>query len=297
VRVARKLAWVEAKLLTREPLTLVFSFVFPLVTLFVMAEVFGNSTAGRDEPTFRNVGAIDYYVPAYVALVIAAIGLVSLPVHLASYRERGVLRRLRASELKPRSLFGAHVLVGLVLGGLTTFVMSAAAYAVYGNALPVSWLGVIAGFALVSVTFTAIGVTLGSLLPNARSAQVAGMILFFVMMMLCGAGPPPEVISGPMQIVADGLPLTYGIRLIQDPWLGFGWSLEAILATVGFLLVSGALVLRPSIGGRKPARAVEPSKGDESSVRGVGHGPARDCTPRGGQSDRNGAEAGRSHAG
>jgi ABC-2 type transport system permease protein len=259
VRVARKLAWVEAKLLVREPLTLVFAFGFPLVTLFVMAGVFGNSTAGRDEVVFRNIGAIDYYVPAYVALVLAAIGLVSLPVHLASYRERGVLRRLRASELQPRSLFGAHVLVSAVIGAVTTSIMVAAAYAAYRNAMPASWLGVLAGFVFVSVTFSAIGVALGTLLPNARSAQVAGMILFFVMMMLSGAGPPPEVLKGPMRIVHDMLPLTYGIRLIQDPWLDFDWSLRAILVTLGFLLAAGAVALRPSFGGRKRARAVEPS--------------------------------------
>lgn len=244
MRAALKLAWVEAKLLLREPLTLVFTFGFPLVTLFVLAEVFGNSTTDRDEVVFRNVGSIDYYVPAYVGLVIASIGLVSLPVHLASYKERGVLRRLRASGLKSRSLFGAHVLVSLVLGAVTASVMSAVAYAAYRNALPKSWLGVFAAFTLVSVTFTAIGVLLGSVLPNARSAQVAGMILFFVMMMICGAGPPPEVISGPMRVVAGALPLTYGIRVIQDPWLGFGWSATALLASAGFGLAAGALALR-----------------------------------------------------
>jgi ABC-2 type transport system permease protein len=245
MKAARKLAWIEAKLLVREPLTLVFSFGFPLVTLFVLAEVFGNSVAGRDEPAFRNVGAIDYYVPAYVALVVASIGLVSLPVHLASYRERGVLRRLSASELKPRTLLGAHVVVSLVLAALVSAVMAAVAFAVYGNALPESWLGVAAAFALVSVMFSAIGVLLGSLLPNARSAQVAGMILFFVMMMISGAGPPPEVISGPMRVVADVLPLTYGIHLLQDPWLGFAWSIRALLVTAAFLVVAGALAVRP----------------------------------------------------
>ena len=246
MRAALKLAWVETKLLVREPMTIVFAFGFPLVTLFVLSEVFGNSVAGRDKPTFRNVGATDYYVPAYVALVIASIGLVSLPVHLASYRERGVLRRLRASELKPRSLLGAQVLVSFVLAALTGLVMSAVAFAVYRNELPVSWPGLVASFSLVSVTFSAIGVALGSVLHSARSAQVAGMILFFVMMMISGAGPPPEVISGPMRIVADVLPLTYAIRVIQDPWLGFDWQIGSVLACAGFLAGSALLALRPA---------------------------------------------------
>jgi len=245
VRAARKLAWVETKLLVREPLTLVFSFGFPLVMLLVLAEVFGNSVEGRDEPAFRNVGAIDYYVPAYVALVIASIGLVSLPVHLAAYRERGILRRLRASELELRSLLAAHALVCLLLAALTSIVMAAVAFAVYGNALPESWLGVIAAAVLISLTFTAIGVLLGLLIPTARVAQIVGLILFFVMMLISGAGPPPEVLSGPLRVIADGLPLTYGIRLIQAPWLGFAWDYRALLVTLAFLLGAAALALRP----------------------------------------------------
>lgn len=248
MRAAWKLAWVEAKLLVREPMTLVFSFGFPLVMLFVLAGVFGNSLEDREpgEVVWRDIGAIDYYVPAYAALVIASIGLVSLPVHLAAYRERGVLRRLRASELEPRSLLAAHIVVSLVLAALTAFVMAVASWAVYRNASPSSWLGVIATFALVSVCFSAIGMFLGSLLPNARSAQVVGLILFFVMMMVCGAGPPREVLTRPMQLVGDLLPLTYGIRVIQDPWLGFDWSAQALLVCAGFLIVCGGLALRRS---------------------------------------------------
>lgn len=46
-----------------------------------------NSTAQRDEVVWRNIGAIDLLVPAYVA---AAVGIVSVPVHLNSYRELGI---------------------------------------------------------------------------------------------------------------------------------------------------------------------------------------------------------------
>jgi len=244
MRVALKLAWVEAKLLLRDPLTLVFSFGFPLTTLFVMAGVFGNSVEDRDEVVFRNVGAIDYYVPAYVALVIASIGLISLPVHLASYRERGVLRRLRASELKPSSLLGAHVVVSYVLGALAGCVMTIAAMLVYGIGRPHSPLGVIAAFTLVSVMFSVIGYLLAMLLPTVRAAQIVGLILFFVMMMISGAGPPPEVLTPVMSFISDLLPLTYAIRAIQDPWLNFGWSASTLLANVGFLVVPAVVALR-----------------------------------------------------
>jgi hypothetical protein len=97
-----KLLWAEVKLFAREPIAVVFAFAFPLVVLLVLAGVFGS----KPDADFGGVAGIDYYVPGYLAVVIASVGLIGLPVHLASLRERGVLRRLRASSvpmLAPRS--------------------------------------------------------------------------------------------------------------------------------------------------------------------------------------------------
>jgi ABC-2 type transport system permease protein len=246
VRVLRKIAWVEIKLFLREPLTVIFAFAFPLIMLFVLAEVFGNEPDTDDEGSivFRGVGAIDYYVPAYVALVIAALGLVSLPVHLAAYRERGVLRRFRASGVPIWSLFSAQAVVTLAIALTSSLVLAVAAELAYGNRSPRSIAGLVGAFLLVALLFAALGLLLGGLLPTARAAQGAGLILFFVMMMISGAGPPPEVLSTPLQRVSDVLPLTHAIRVIQDPWLGFAWSGSALLATTGFLLVSTFIATR-----------------------------------------------------
>lgn len=245
MRPALRLTWVELKLFVREPLTAVFTFAFPLVMLFVLAEVFGNSVATDDDGSlvYRGVGPIDFYVPAYVALVSAAVGLVSLPVHLAGYRERGVLRRFRASGMPMTTLLAAEVAVSLVIVAVSGLVIGGSAAAVYRVAAPEHVLGVAVTFLLVALSFAAIGVLLGALLPNARAAQGAGIMLFFVMLMICGAGPPPEVLSGPLRAVADLLPLTYGVRLIQDPWLGLGWDWTATAVMLVVLVVGGAVAV------------------------------------------------------
>ena len=62
------------------------------------------------------------------------------------------------------------------------------------------------------------------MLPGARAAPGAGIILWFVMMMVGGAGPPPEVIGATLRAVAQVTPLHHVVTLIQDPWLGFGWN-------------------------------------------------------------------------
>jgi ABC-2 type transport system permease protein len=63
---------------------------------------------GRSRSCLSGVGGRNYYVPAYVGLVAASIGLIGLPVHLAAYRERGVLRRFRASNVPAYGVFGSR---------------------------------------------------------------------------------------------------------------------------------------------------------------------------------------------
>lgn len=240
----RKLAWVEAKLYARDPLTLVFTFAFPLILLFVMAGVFGNSTADRDEVVWRNTGAIDFLVPAYVAIVAAAVGIVSMPAHLTSYRERGIFRRFRASGVSVWTLLAAELLVTLALTGVGTLLVLLSMGLVYSNRQPGFAAGTLAVFLLVTLLFATLGLLLGAVLPNPRAAQGVGAVLFFVMLLLGGGGPPHEVMSGPMQAIADGLPLTHAVNILQDPWLGFAWQWTSFFVVLGFLSAATLLAAR-----------------------------------------------------
>ena len=124
-----KLTWTEIKLLVREPVTMIFTFAFPLLVLLVLGGIFRSDTVTGGN--YRNVLAMDYYVPGYIGLVIASIGMISLPVHLATYRERGVLRRLRASGLKELTYFGSQTVVAFliaVVGGLLVYLLGAVVY-------------------------------------------------------------------------------------------------------------------------------------------------------------------------
>ena len=80
----------ELKLLARDPVTVVFTLALPVIVLYVLGQVFGNTA----KPNFyRGVGPMNFYVPAYLGLAVASMGLIGLPVHLAGYRERGILKR------------------------------------------------------------------------------------------------------------------------------------------------------------------------------------------------------------
>jgi len=244
LRTLTKLTWVEAKLFVREPTTVVFTFAFPLLVLFVMGGVFGN-TPDPDGAVFRGVGPLNYYVPAYIGLVISSIGLISLPVHLAAYRERGVLRRLRASSVSVWGLLGSQVIVSIAIAALGSLLLIIAAGIVYDMRLP-GWSAwqVAAAFLLGTLSFASVGVLLGAVLPTARSAQGAGLLLFFAMMMLSGAGPPREVMTQAMVRMGDVMPLTYVIESLQDPWLGFAWNPVPFGIVLAVMVAAATLSVR-----------------------------------------------------
>jgi ABC-2 type transport system permease protein len=90
--------------------------------------------------------------------------------------------------------------------------------------------------------FASLGVLLSSI-PTSRGALGAGLGLFFAMMMLSGAGPPFEVMTGVMRHVSDLLPLTYTTRILQVPWLGTAlhWPDVTVAVTI---TAAAALVTR-----------------------------------------------------
>jgi ABC-2 type transport system permease protein len=239
-----RLSRLELKLFLREPLTVVFSLALPLVMLFVLGGVFGNTPSQPGELlVYRGEGPMDYYMPAYLALVIASVSVISIPAHLAGSRERGVLRRFQASSVSPIAVVGAQVAVTVVLSVVSAVVLTIAATIAYDYRTPQSIVGVAGSFVFLALAFSAFGILLGALLPTARSAQALGMLLWFVMLMLGGAGPPPEVMTGPMSVVRNLTPLWHGVRVMQDAWLGLDAGLSW-LVVLGILVVSGGIGIR-----------------------------------------------------
>jgi len=245
VTTLRKLSWVELKLFVRDPFTLIFTFAFPFFVLFILASVFGNQLENEEDVrVWRGVGPTDYYVPAYVGLVFASIGLLALPLRLAGYRERGVLRRFRASSLPIWSILGSQLIVGALMAVVGALSITIAARIAFGTFWPRHLPELLIAFLLSFLTFGTIGTLLGAVLPNSRAAQSAGLILFFVMFMISGSGPPRETFGDTMRTLGEVLPLTHVILVLQDPWLGYGWAATSALVTAGFLIGSALLSVR-----------------------------------------------------
>ena len=107
MNVTRRLLTSELRLLLREPLVLAFVFAFPVITVLVLGGVFDEHDTG-----FEGALPSDFYIAAYFGVVIAAVGLIMLPVHIASYRETGVLRRFDGRGLSAWAFPVSQIVIG-----------------------------------------------------------------------------------------------------------------------------------------------------------------------------------------
>ncbi len=237
-----RLVRTELTLMTREPLTVIFVFVFPVVTMLIIGGSFGTT------PTvaFDWVNPSHWYVASYLTVVIAATGLIMVPVHLASYRERGVLRRFAAAGFPRWSFALAQLVTGLVAVAAGSAILLVVAAPVYGLP-PMHQMGrVVAAFALGAVAFVGIGVLLGAVLPSARAAQAVGLILFFPLFLLGAGGPPPHVMGSALRGIAGYLPLTWVTDAVRDPWLGTGTATGSLIVVAVLAVAAATLAVRRS---------------------------------------------------
>jgi ABC-2 type transport system permease protein len=222
----------EARLLTRDWTVLVFAFVFPPFVMLILAGVFGTQPSGG----FGNRRPDDYYVAASIGVPVIALGLVGLPVALAAYRERGVLRRLEAFGISRLAVVGAQAVVtgGLVLvGAALVLALAVPTYGVPHLVHP--WL-TLAGLAASTATLMLFGIAIGLAAPTARAAQAIGLLAFFPLYLLGGGGPPRGAMTGVMHVISDVIPSA--VPAVVEPWLGLGGLGSQLLVLAGWAAVA-----------------------------------------------------------
>jgi ABC-2 type transport system permease protein len=238
-----RLVKAELKLMRRDPLVLTFVFVFPIVTMLIIGGAFGT----RPDRAFDFTNPSHWYVASYLTVVIGAVGLVMVPVHLASYRERGVLRRFAVAGFPRWSLAIAELVVGLATTVIACALLLAVAAPVYGlPGMHQAWRALLA-IAIGAVGFVGLGVLLGSVLPSARSAQAVGLVLFFPSFLLGAGGPPPHVMGSAVRTVAGPLPLTLLTNAVRDQWLGIGTGTVPLVALAALTLAVTTVAARRAV--------------------------------------------------
>jgi len=182
---------------------------------------------------------IDVIIPSLTAMIIAITGLMSTTMTLATYRENGILRRLRTTPVSPLTILLAQVIVVFamtLLGMLLLIVVGMLVYDLRFEGNPLSVLG---GFVLSSLSFFGIGIILAGTMPTVRAAWVGGMVLLYPMVFLSGAFFPLELLPAAVQKVAAFMPLTHVVDLLNGLWTGEPWGAHLLNAGV----LAGVLLL------------------------------------------------------
>ncbi len=234
--VTGKLLAQELRLVSRDPFTLIFAVGFPVLCMLTLGGVFGTEPA-HGFP----INPSHYYIASYFTVMIGAVGFVMLPIHIASYRERGVLRRFTAAGFSRWSFLHAESWLGLISIAVAGVVLLVVAAPVYGVPPVQDPLRASAGIVVSSIAFVAIGVLLGALLPTARAAQAVGLLLYFPSFLLGVGGPPTSVMPPVLRAIAENQPLALANRAIRDPWLGLGDGTVPLLVVAAIAIAATAL--------------------------------------------------------
>ncbi|MCI0645939.1 MAG: ABC transporter permease [Chloroflexi bacterium] len=240
-----KLVTVQFKLFLREPAAFFFTLVFPALLLTLFGIIWGNEPEPPGSPFYMGgFGYVDSEVPALAALVIGTTALMGIPIATANAREQRILRRYKATPMRPATYLAADVVTHLAIalvGMVLLVVVGKLAFDLrFGGRAPV----LLAGFLLSALAFIAVGYLIASLAPTGRVAQVAGQVIYFPMMFLSGAAIPLQFMPENVRQVAEVLPMTVVVRLLQDLWFGREWYWPAALLLAGLLVVGTALSVR-----------------------------------------------------
>jgi ABC-2 type transport system permease protein len=216
-----RLTWLEIKIFVREPLGLIGTVGVP-VLIYVGFGRLAGPRAGTASPNLPRFISAD--LPILTSLLITVSAVLSLVAIIAIYREGGILRRLRATPLRPHTILTAHVMAKLLFTAVTLAVMVAAGRRYYPVAANAPLVSFTLALLFSTVSILSLGFLIASVVPTARFAQPIGTAILYPMLGLSGLFVPVESLPPTLQAVARALPFTYAVSLLRGVWHGEGWS-------------------------------------------------------------------------
>ncbi|MGN0065658.1 MAG: ABC transporter permease [Nocardioides sp.] len=223
----------------REPIGFFFTLVFAPVLVVLFGLIFGNDPS----PDFGGQGYVTKTLPAYGSIVLAIVGVMTMPQALLTLRASGALRRLQLTPLGRGTFIAADLTVHFVLGLVGILLAVVTGVVGFGVPLPTHLPVVMVAFALGMLAFLALGYVLAALYPSMAAAAGLGNILMIVLMMTSGAFLQMEMLPPFMQKVMQASPIRHFVDLVTALWQGEAWSTQwvATAVLVGMVAVFGPL--------------------------------------------------------
>jgi ABC-2 type transport system permease protein len=235
----RALLTTEAKLLFRDPITWLAAIALPTAILLIFGSIFGST---EPDPALGGLRFIDVFVPSLIVISVVTLGIQTLPIRLATYREKGVLRRFSTTPAHPLRLLGAQLVIYSATAAIALVLLVVVARVAYDVPLPGHPLGYLAAFAVGMGSLFAIGLLVAALAPSSRVATAVAIPMFFVVMFLGGVYLPRVFL--PELLVRIGEFTPPGVQGLQDAWMGTAPQLAPILGMAAVAIVIGTVAVR-----------------------------------------------------
>jgi ABC-2 type transport system permease protein len=215
-----RLTWLEIKIFLREPMGSIGSVVIPVIIFIGLGRTLGARLPRAPQATdFVYVGA-----PIFSALFILINAILSLVTIVSIYREGGILKRLRATPLRPATILTAHVLAKLVFTAATVLLMVLAGRRYYSVDLHIPVFSFTMALLIATLSTLSMGFVIASMVRTARFAQPLGGLIFYPMIGLSGLFFPIDALSPSLQTIARLLPITHVVSLLRGILVGDPWS-------------------------------------------------------------------------
>lgn len=219
----------ELKLSIRGMDMVIFAIGMPAVVVILIGIIYGTKPAEPGSAyTFleQSFGAVS-------TIAICAGGIMGLPLLISDYRHRKILKRFQVTPASPALILAVHLAIYAaysVVSLLLVYTISVLFFQCrfYGSPLLFS-----ASYLLVMVSTFSIGLAVGGLAPDLKTASILASILYFPMVIFSGATLPYEIMPPVLQKIVAFLPLTHGIKLLKAAALGL--PLEHVSLSIAIL--------------------------------------------------------------
>lgn len=213
-----KLFWtllkIEGKLVWKGMDILIFGIILPII----LATLFGYVMSKEVPASGASMFEISY--PAVICIGVLATGVMGVPLTIADYRHRGILKRFQVTPVSPLHILFAQVVIQLS-SALVSFIGVTAVYTLlFDYEMGGSWGVFLLTYAFVVCAMYSIGILIGSVVPDQRSANLWSSVAYFTMLLFSGATIPYEIMPRFFQWLMDILPLSHGIHLLKQVSIG-----------------------------------------------------------------------------
>lgn len=235
----RALITTEAKLLFRDPISWLAAIALPTVVLLIFGNLFGQT---EPDPALGGLRFIDVFVPSLVVISVGTLGIQTLPIRLATYREKGVLRQLSTTPAHPLRLLVAQLVIYAVTAVIALVLLVITARIAFAVPLPVRPLEYVVVFVLGLTSLFAIGLVVAAIAPTNRIATSIAIPMFFAVMLLGGVYVPRVFLPEAMVRIGEFTPP--GVQGLQDAWLGTAPQLAPLVGMTLITVVLGFVAVR-----------------------------------------------------